>query len=282
MSVENYELVRLANGACSIRSRTEAETFHPVIGPVAEAQALYVDQLQLRRRLRSHAGPFVIWDVGLGAAANVLTVLRATADLPCPLQVISFDRTLEPLAFALRHRDQLGYFAGYEPMVAAFLAEGRVELPHGQWEFRPGDFPALLRSSSFLAPAPHVILFDAFSPAKNPEMWTASLFAGLFRCLDPQQPCLMPTYSRSTILRVTLLLAGFFVGLGHATGEKEETTIAANMLNQLEEPLPREWLQRVRRSRSAEPLAEPIYRQAPLSPESWEKLRCHPQFGQGP
>ena len=88
----------------------------------------------------------------------------------------------------------------------------------------------------------------------------------------------MPTYSRSTLLRVTLLLAGFFVGAGHATGEKEETTIAANTLDLLEEPLSRDWLQRARRSRSAEPLWEPVYRQAPLSPESWEKLSRHPQF----
>ena len=60
-------------------------------------------------------------------------------------------------------------------------------------------------------------------------MWTAPLFTDLFRALDPR-PCAMPTYSRSTMLRVTLLLAGFYVGVGHATGEKEETTIAANTL----------------------------------------------------
>jgi hypothetical protein len=109
-------------------------------------------------------------------------------------------------------------------------------------------------------------------------MWTASLFADLYRCLDPKRPCAMPTYSRSTMLRVTLLLAGFFVGAGHATGEKEETTIAANTLELLEEPLSRDWLERARRSRSAEPLWEPVYRQAHLSNETWEKLLRHPQF----
>jgi hypothetical protein len=278
MSVENYQLVRLAGGAFSVRSVAEAETFHPVIGPVAEAQALYVDQLQLRRRLRSHSGPFVIWDVGLGAAANVLTVLRATASLSCRLHIISFDRTVEPLAFALRHSAQLGYFSGYERLVASLLADGRADFPRGHWELRQVDFPTLLRSPALPAPPPHAILFDAFSPAKNPEMWTASLFSGLFRRLDPQRPCAMPTYSRSTMLRVTLLLAGFYVGLGRATGEKEETTIAANTLDLLDEPLPRAWLQRARRSRSAEPLAEPVYRQASLSAETWEKLRQHPQF----
>ena len=77
----DYQLVRLNNGICSVRSLVDAETFHPVVGPVAEAEALYVNQLKLRERLQNHTGEFVNWDVGLGAAANALTVLRATRDL---------------------------------------------------------------------------------------------------------------------------------------------------------------------------------------------------------
>jgi hypothetical protein len=196
--------------------------------------------------------------------------------LPCSLRIISFDRTLAPLEFALRHSTELGYLAGYESAVRDLL-QTRCALD-GRWELRLGDFPGALRSSPLPSPAPHAILFDAFSPAKNPAMWTASLFSDLHRCLDRSRPCAMPTYSRSTMLRVTLLLAGFFVGAGHATGEKEETTIAANTLELLEEPLSRDWLERARRSRSAEPLWEPVYRQAHLSRESWEKLLRHPQF----
>ena len=276
LNAENYQLVRLKNGMCSIRSLAENETFHPVVGPVAEAEALYVKQLRLRQRVQSHEGEFVVWDVGLGAAANAVAVLRATADLACSVRIISFDRTLEPLDFALRHAAELGYMAGYESATREFLTTGRAL--GGRWEMRLGDFPELLRKHPPPAPAPHAILFDAFSPAKNPAMWTASLFADLHRCLDPTRPCAMPTYSRSTMLRVTLLLAGFFVGAGHATGEKEETTIAANTLDLLDEPLGRDWLERARRSRSAEPLWEPVYRQAHLSRESWEKLVRHPQF----
>jgi len=273
---ENYKLVRLKNGTCSIRALAEDETFHPVVGPVAEAEALYVRQLDLRRRAQSHGGEFVVWDVGLGAAANVMAVLRATADLPCRLRVISFDRTVEPLEFALRHAAELGYLAGYEKAARELLETGRAL--GGRWELRLGDFPALLRKQPRPAPAPHVIMFDAFSPAKNPAMWTAPLFSDLHGCLEAGRPCAMPTYSRSTMLRVTLLLAGFYVGTGHATGEKEQTTIAANGLEMLEEPLGRDWLERARRSRSAEPLREAAYRQARLSRASWERLLRHPQF----
>jgi hypothetical protein len=88
----------------------------------------------------------------------------------------------------------------------------------------------------------------------------------------------LPTYTRSNLVRVSLLLAGFYVGAGHATGEKEETTIAANTLSLITEPLDQKWLARVRKSTSAEPLWEPIYRQSPLTEATWEKLRQHPQF----
>jgi tRNA U34 5-methylaminomethyl-2-thiouridine-forming methyltransferase MnmC len=286
-----YQLVRLNNGICSIRSLADGETFHPVIGPVAEAEALYVNQLQLRKQLDDHAGEFVIWDVGLGAAANALTVLRATRDIACRIRLVSFDHTLEPLEFALKHAADLGYFGGYEKHLKEFVRGHFVSFQDGgqsvNWEFHLGDFPAFLSDlklktqSLKFVPAPHAILFDAYSPAKNPAMWTLPLFTNLFQRLDSQRPCALPTYSRSTILRVTLLLAGFFVGVGHATGEKEETTIAANDLSLIAEPLGRRWLARALRSHSAEPLMEPIYRIAPLSVESREKLRAHPQFQAG-
>jgi hypothetical protein len=80
------------------------------------------------------------------------------------------------------------------------------------------------------------------------------------------------------MLRVSLLLAGFYVGAGHATGEKEETTIAANTRELISEPLDAKWLKRVRNSTSAEPMWEPVYRQAPLTEETWEKLLKHDQF----
>ena len=282
-----YKIVKLAGGVHSVHSIAHGETFHPVIGPVAEAEALYVRQLRLPERMARHSGEFVIWDVGLGAAANVLTVLRATRSARCPLHIISFDHTVEPLQFALDNAAILGYFGGFEKNVTAFLRDGSVGFQDAgreiNWELHLGDFPAFLARAlahppARPVPAPHAILFDAFSPAKNPAMWTQPLFASLFRLLDPARPCALPTYSRSTMLRVSLLLAGFYVGAGHATGEKEETTIAANTLELITEPLDAHWLRRARNSTSAEPLWEPVYRQAPLSDETWEKLRRHPQF----
>lgn len=279
-----YQIVQLANGAYSVRSLALGETFHPVIGPVAEAEALYVRQLRLLERMAASPGEFVVWDVGLGAAANPLTLIQAAAHLPKRLRMISFDLTPEPLAFALEHWPKLDYLGPYRLEMEQLSKTGEVNFcsPGGlqvSWQSLWGDFPTLLAGDRLAELAkPHAIFYDAFSPQRNSAMWTLPVFSRLHKLLDPARPCAMPTYSRSTMLRVTLLVAGFFVGIGHATGEKEETTIAANTLELIEEPLHGQWLARARRSRSAEPLELPEYRQAALRNKTLERLLEHPQF----
>jgi tRNA U34 5-methylaminomethyl-2-thiouridine-forming methyltransferase MnmC len=287
---EDHQLVQLASGAFSVRSRAYGETMHPAIGPAAEAQALYVTQLALRDRLAACAGEFVVWDVGLGAAANATAVLRATHEIPSRLRLVSFENTPDPLAFALQHPVELSYLAGYEPALRALLESGQARFANGrqevEWTLALADFPAWLAGSvpaglpgrTAALPAPHAILFDPFSPTKNPGMWTQAVFSDLFARLDPARPCALATYTRSTMTRVALLLAGFFVGAGEASGPKEETTLAANRLELLTRPLDRRWLERARRSDSAEPLCAAVYRRASLSEVSWERLRGHAQF----
>ena len=306
-----YAIVELQNGARTVRSLLEAETFHPVVGPAAEAEALYVRQLQLTERVNTTTGEFVVWDVGLGAAANALTAIKSIGDKlenPRQLRLISFDQTTAALAFALNHAAELDYISGYEEQVESLLDNQCVTFHKGKlsvnWQLCSGDFPGLLNSgrvgrnrshgapesprfsgrdsgSGMEIPPPHAILFDPHSPQKNPAMWTLALFNGLFRALDPQRPCALANYTRSTLARMAMLLGGFFVGVGHATGFKEETTVAANALELIDEPLDRRWFERALRSHSAEPLGEAVYTCAPLRPETVEKLRAHPQFKLG-
>ncbi|MCX8092252.1 MAG: MnmC family methyltransferase, partial [Verrucomicrobiae bacterium] len=248
---------------------------------------LNVRQLRLRERLARHGGVFVVWDIGLGIAANAVTLLRLTRDRPVPLHVVSFDHTTAAAEFALAHAEALEHLRGYETPLRALLAGRHVEFQDGarsvRWELHVADFPSWLASDAAAdMPRPHAIFHDAFSPAKNPAMWTLPLFERMFALLDPARPCALATYSRSTLVRVTLLLAGFFVGRGASASHKEETTLAANSPALIASPLDRRWLERARRSDCAEPLREPVYRRAPLSAETWARLRAHPQFGSAP
>jgi hypothetical protein len=165
-------------------------------------------------------------------------------------------------------------------VLARWLTDAPALTTRRETEGAAGILPAEQCSAGGVEPhpAPHAVLFDPFSPAKNPSMWTLPLFTNLFHLLDPARPCALATYSRSTMTRAGLLLAGFYVGAGRATGAKEETTIASSTLELIDQPLDRRWLERARRSHSAEPLREASYRQAPLARSTWEGLQAHPQF----
>ena len=279
-----YSLVQVASGAWSVRSHAEGETFHPVVGPAAEAEALYVRQMRLPERAAGVPDEFVVWDVGLGAAANVIAVIRAMGDVEARLRVESFDHTGEPLRFARSEAARLGYLEGFEGPVAELLERRDVSFQRGgcrvRWRFHEADFPTWLSSGAGDVPAPEAILFDAFSPARNPAMWTLGVFRGLRRRVGAR-PATLATYSRSTLLRVTLLMAGFHVGVGHATGEKEETTVASSDPAMAGRLLDEAWLARAMRSTSAEPLDQPVYRQRPLSDATRGGLERHPQFARG-
>lgn len=258
---------------------------HPAIGPAAEAEALYVRQLRLRERMGGHTGEFVVWDVGLGGAANAAATVRAAGEVGATLRLVSFETGLEPLLFARSHAEELGYLNGLEGALDGLITRQAAEFAFHRatvrWELRLGDFPSLMaraRHADPGLPAPHAVLFDPFSPARNPAMWTREVFTVLFRRLDPARPCALATYSRATSTRVALLLAGFRVGAGEASGAKEETTLAANTSDFLARPLDARWLARARRSHTAEPPQPPDYLRGPLREETWEQLRQHPQF----
>ena len=88
----------------------------------------------------------------------------------------------------------------------------------------------------------------------------------------------LSTYSASTRTRVTLLLAGFWVGAGAAAAAKKETTVASDGPAALVAPLGARWIQRWRRSSARAP-----HGIAKLTPEIEAAVLGHPQFrGPGP
>ena len=221
---------------------------------MAEARSLHVAQSRLLERSRSESQPLIVWDVGLGAAANAIAVLEAWEKQTTALELHSFDSTLEPLGFARTHAAELGYLERWRGVLDTLVENGAAQIGAVRWTLHLGDFRKLVGAAP--APAPHAILYDPYSPAANPGMWTLEHFTRLRAALDPARPCTLTSYSRSTAVRVTLALAGFHPGIGRATGENNETTVAATHRELLHAPLGVDWLERVRRSTRGGPLRE--------------------------
>jgi hypothetical protein len=280
--IEDFELVDLENGLVSLRCTNSQETFHPGIGPAEEARILHVEQQALTKRAQNSKN-FILWDVGLGAAANAIaaiTTLRKElpADASHPVIIQSFDKSTRPLEFALKNAQALGYIVGFEKEIAELLIHNEVKISENIiWKFHQGDFCSDIETLSMRAP--DAIFYDPYSSKSNGEMWSLDHFSKIYQRLDPQRPCLLTNYTASTYLRVTLLLAGFYVGYGTQIHKKLQTTIAANSLDLLSRPLDKEWLtERVSISHSAAPLRDLPHKIAPISKADYLKLCQHPQF----
>jgi tRNA U34 5-methylaminomethyl-2-thiouridine-forming methyltransferase MnmC len=270
----NLEIVTVASGARSLRLCNSYETFHPVVGPEVEPRVLHVEQQKILER-SALTEPFVIWDVGLGAAANSIAAIGALKEAPARIELHSFDLSLAPLLFAIHHAESLPYVLPYKELLGELCTKNRVSIrDRFEWFLHIGDF----RETMVHAPAPSSVFYDPYSPSTNVDMWTLSHFKKMRMCLPDHTPCLLTNYTRSSITRVTLLLAGFYVGVGVGVAKKEETTIFSNSLSLLERPLDKNWLEkRLSISHSAAPLVD-TYRIAPLSEQEFAAVASLPQF----
>jgi hypothetical protein len=68
------------------------------------------------------------------------------------------------------------------------------------------------------------------------------------------------------------------VGYGCALGNKEDTTIAATQLESLEKPLPKKWLETIRKSHKSQPHVAAEAGFSPITDEYFSQLEKHPQF----
>jgi len=284
-----YQLKKMKNGAFCVHDTAYGETMHPGGGPWIEANQLYVDGGGLPALLAGGggeraAGEIVVFDVGLGAAANALAAVKChqqrhqDGKAVRPMRLVSFENEPSGAEFALHEAAALEYPAGYEEVLDELLERGGVELPGGlRWELRLGNFTRLVAEEPARA---DLIFFDPFSPASNPEMWSLSCLEGLYRCRRPGAETRLVTYSSAFGVRAGLLAAGFFVGEGPRPGERSATTLAATTLSALSglgDPLTPAWLARWRKNPQPWPPLTP--------PEQRPKLRKilleHPQWGSG-
>lgn len=243
-----FEIVKTTFGVTSIRNNQVNETMHAPLGPWREANELYIEQSKLKQRLEQNKDDeFVIYDVGLGAAANALAAIHCAKQSSRPMRLISFEIDMRLLQFAREHSEEFDHFKGYEKAIDSILVYKIWRDDNLVWELFEGDF---LNCIDEVTHKCHLVFYDPYSSTQNQEMWTTDCFKKLRgKCHDDAT---FFNYSQATPVRAALLQAGFFVGYGKSIGYKEATTQAACRLEDLDQPLDERWFQRW--SRSGNPL----------------------------
>jgi queuine tRNA-ribosyltransferase len=226
-----------------MRDVEAGEIMHPGVGPLVEAERLYVEQSRLAARLTESAPSLTLFDVGLGAASNARAAWLVSARAPASaarLQLVSFERDLGALALALEHAEDFGLDGEVGLAARALLSSGEHDTARTHWRLRHGDLLSALAVEKLRA---DLVFWDPFSPRANPTLWTVTAFAALAAVAAPD--CMVLTYSASTRTRAAMLLAGWSVGIGDSIGEKNQTTVAALDTALLARPLDRAWLRRL-------------------------------------
>jgi queuine tRNA-ribosyltransferase len=268
------------HGFASIQHVPSGEIMHSVNDPDAEAARIYVGQsILIARALAPPSAalaasppapaPLVVWDVGLGAGHNAMALVRAfeQASAPTPeLTLVSFERDLDALRLALAHVGHFPHLRHRAPHVLAHRGSYRHD--RFTWLLCGGDFLSAFATQ----PQPDVIFYDPFFAKVDQEMWSLAAFTRLFDHLT--RPVELFTYTSSTAIRSAMLVAGFHVARGVASGPKPETTIALKHLAAPHALLGRDWLARRERSTARFPADVPLEQHPALE----LALHHHAQF----
>jgi queuine tRNA-ribosyltransferase len=251
------EVVVTRGGARAILDHATGEVMHPIVGPKLESQSAYLVPSRLSARLAvANEAPFVLFDIGLGGGSLAIAAWHLSESLSADarrLEIVSFDHDRSALALALTFPEDFSFEDAAGEAARTLLREGEHVTPRTRWRFIEGELPTALSAEP--EQSADMIYWDAFSPKRNPELWTVAAFRAARRCANVGAA--LHTYSGATATRSALILAGFEVGLGAAVGAGKVGSCGVVPPARLDHPLDARWLERLARSSAPFPADAP-------------------------
>ncbi len=200
---ERYEWRQSADGSYTLYSKEYDECYHSVKdGALREALKKHVEpafELTPKSHLR-------ILDICFGLGFNTLATLHyfSKQKKVKSLEIFSPEldaRLLETLP-SFPYPDPLQPFV---PVVQELVERGRYETSDMKIELEVGDAREYIKSLHDI----DIVYQDAFSPKKNPALWTVEYFRDIYAITS--EDVVLTTYSIATPVRLALAEAGFLV-----------------------------------------------------------------------
>jgi tRNA U34 5-methylaminomethyl-2-thiouridine-forming methyltransferase MnmC len=196
-----------SDGSHTIAIPEQNITYHSHHGAIQESMHVFIQAglAPLWQSLPAHTVIRVL-EIGFGTGLNALLTLREAALRQHKVQYT----TLEKYPLTQTEVLQLNHGALLD------MQDHFLRLHSADWEEEITITPFFsLQKIQCTLPAPitagpvHCILFDAFAPDIQPELWSQSFFEQLFRLLLPGGS--LVTYSSKGSIRRALAAAGFTV-----------------------------------------------------------------------
>ncbi len=198
------EIILTEDGSHSLLQRELNETYHSVHGAIQESAHIFIEA-GMKQCTKNQ---LQILEVGFGTGLNAFLTLLESESTKQKITYTAIE--LYPLsnesACLLNYPDLLSpdkKDVFYQLHTAPWYNHIQLS-PHFELYKVHEDF-----SSMTLAGQYDLIYFDAFSPDKQPEMWTEDRFRMLYKHCNPG--AILTTYCAKGIVRRALQSAGFSV-----------------------------------------------------------------------
>jgi tRNA U34 5-methylaminomethyl-2-thiouridine-forming methyltransferase MnmC len=209
------DLVLTGDGSYTVYHSDFGECYHSRLGASLEAEDLYIGHSGIRQELETAQRDVAVLDVGLGLAYNGCKTIEAWLGSPGGVCLDLLSLEINPSLTDALKRGVAPWQKSWSPdwirwcQSLDVLGSGEpakfISHPRGKgrcrWMVMHGDAATLdLPNYNF-----RYVWQDAFSPKKNPELWTRDWFEKLGRV--SAKDCILLTYSVARVVKDNLQAA---------------------------------------------------------------------------
>ena len=192
-----------ADGTPTLYRQDIDEHYHSVKGALAESNHVYVDS-GWRKVATPDAAEVKVFEVGFGSGLNAALTAREAKNISVP--TLYFSVELYPLSADTVSKIVSGYPEDLrEEMLAVNAADWNKTIAVNPYFTLHKMQDNLLTME--LPGGLEAVYFDAFSPEKQPEMWSEEIFRKIFNAMAPGG--VLTTYCAKGSIRRLLQSVGF-------------------------------------------------------------------------
>lgn len=221
-----YKIIETQDKTKTLWSEFFDENCHNLSGAFEETLYNYIDGCHIHQQIE-YMKPVHVLDVGFGLGIGLLAFITelikygtsqchhsyTSIELDEDLFLWSIKETFPEYSFIKEenyYSCRLEFNQGAHLLIRVYIGDGRKTLPQA---YNKGELP------TFTA-----IFQDAFSPKKNPALWSVEWFSDLKLMSSPE--VYLATYSASVSIRKAMIVAGWSLTNAKGFGQKKTMTKA--------------------------------------------------------
>jgi tRNA U34 5-methylaminomethyl-2-thiouridine-forming methyltransferase MnmC len=202
-----YRPIETEDGSITFFSESFQEACHSTTGAKSETVLHYIEGCQITEKAQREK--LSILEVGFGLGVGLITTWEKTRELPARVHFVSLEIDPQLVNWFLEEYKDHPALTDSRFTFEILIGDARTTVP----EYVKKKTPAW-----------DAIYQDAFSPKRNPVLWTKEWFTLLRE--SSAQDVILSTYSASSSIRKSLVEAGWKLYPGEKFGPKRSSTRA--------------------------------------------------------